>query len=155
MTDMDMASTPVTTAQGAGLLWTKPDHWTEKPASAMRRGTLTVTDDQGQTAELAITAFPGDVGGNLANVNRWRGQLQLPPIGEAELGPALEHADYNGLHFDIVDIPGPPGPNQQRMLGAIVPYGQATWFFKFTGPDALVQRERETFRTFLTTVKAP
>src|SRR5688572_21226281 len=81
----DMASTPVTTAAGAGLTWTAPAHWKAKPGSAMRKGSYAVPGEGGAEADLSITAFPGDVGGELANLNRWRGQIQLPPITDAEL----------------------------------------------------------------------
>jgi len=149
----DMASTAVPTAKGDGLTWTAPSHWTVKPASAMRRGSFSIKGSDGAVGDLAITAFPGNVGGNLANVNRWRGQIQLPPIGEADLDKALVHLDANGLHLDVVDLQGPAGADTQRILGAIVPYGDATWFFKLSGPDALVASEKSAFMTFLQTIK--
>src|SRR5882724_4414392 len=76
----DMAATAVPTASGDGLAWTAPANWTVKPASAMRKGSYRVPGPDGTDADLSITAFPGDVGGRLANVNRWRGQLELPPL---------------------------------------------------------------------------
>ena len=39
------------------------------------------------------------------------------------------------------------------MIGAIIPYEGATWFFKLTGPDALVAGERDRFMAFLKTIK--
>ena len=83
-----MAGTPVATAQGSQLTWTVPGDWKDKPGSAMRKGSYAVPGPGGE-ADLAITAFPGDVGGDLANVNRWRGQLALPPIEAGELEAAL------------------------------------------------------------------
>jgi len=117
----------------------------------MRKATYAITGDAGATAELAITAFPGDVGGTLANVNRWRGQLALAPIGDDALSSALSHVEFNGLHADVVELVSPDGT--KRVLGAIVPAGGATWFFKLTGPDALVLREKPAFLAFLQTVK--
>jgi len=150
-----MANTAVTTAEGPGLSWSAPAHWTAKPASAMRKGSYAITDDTGATADLSITAFPGDVGGDLANVNRWRGQLQLPPLAAAELASATTHLDANDLHFTTVDFTGGPGATPQRVLGAIVPVGNATWFFKLTGPAALVAREQAAFASFLQTIRTP
>jgi hypothetical protein len=121
----------------------------------MRKGSYAITDDTGATADLSITAFPGDVGGDLANVNRWRGQLQLPPLAAAELASATTHLDANDLHFTTVDFTGGPGATPQRVLGAIVPVGNATWFFKLTGPAALVAREQAAFAAFLQTIRAP
>ena len=149
-----MANTAVTTAEGPGLSWSAPAHWTAKPASAMRKGSYAITDDSGATADLSITAFPGDVGGDLANVNRWRGQLQLPPLAVNELGSATTHMDINGLHLTTVDFTGGPAASPQRVLGAIVPLGNATWFFKLSGPAALVAREQAPFATCLQTIRA-
>ncbi|MSU50501.1 MAG: hypothetical protein EXS37_15685 [Opitutus sp.] len=148
-----MANTAVATASGAGLAWTAPAHWTAKTGSAMRKGSYAIkADGMAGEADLSITAFPGDVGGDLANLNRWRGQIQLPPISQAELEAATQHLDRNGLHLTVVDLAG-AGATAQRILGAMVPHNGSTWFFKLMGPDALVAKEKPAFTTFLDTVK--
>ncbi len=151
----NMASTPVPTAEGGDLAWTAPAGWQARPASAMRKGTYIVAGPGGATAELAITAFPGDVGGDLANVNRWRGQLQLAPIPASELPAALSRFKANGLDFAVTEMVALTGNPPQRVIGAIVPHNGSTWFFKLAGPDALVAGERDTFNTFLQTLRAP
>lgn len=147
-----MANTPVATADGAGLTWTAPAHWKTKPGSAMRKGSYAIAGDGGE-ADLAITAFPGDVGGDLANLNRWRGQLSLPPVAQAEFEASRQQIQRNQLAMTVVEIAG-TGPGAQRILGAMIPYGGATWFVKLMGPDALVAREKAVFLAFLDTVKA-
>jgi hypothetical protein len=144
----DMASQPVATAAGQALVWTAPSDWTPKAGSAMRKGSYTISGPEG-AGDLSITAFPGDVGGDLANVNRWRGQLQLPPV--AELAGAVDTLDANGLHLLVFDAAN----GGSRILGAIVPRPGETWFFKLTGPDDLVARTKPAFLDFLKTVKAP
>lgn len=144
-----MASTAVPTSQGAGLAWTAPTHWKSIPASAMRKATYKIAGDGGTEAELSITAFPGDVGGELMNLNRWRGQLQLPPVAEAEFATAVTRREHNGLKFGLVDLAG----SSQRLLGAWVPFAGSTWFFKLTGPDALLAKEKANFETFIASVK--
>ena len=88
-----MAETPVATASGAGLHWTAPAGWKAKPLSAMRKGSFAVAGSGGADADLSITAFPGDVGGELANVNRWRGQVQLPALAPADLAARAKQAE--------------------------------------------------------------
>lgn len=151
--DAVMRNTAVTTASGPGLAWTAPAHWRAGDERPMRRATFLVTAEDGATAELAVTAFPGDVGGNLANVNRWRQQLGLPPITEAQLGSALQHIHVGPLHIDVAEIVGPGTPPAKRVLGAIVPYQGSTWFFKLDGPDSLVSREKIAFYHFLQTLR--
>lgn len=146
-----MANTPVATASGPGLTWKAPAAWTEKPATAMRRGNFIIKGDGGE-AELTITAFPGDVGGEAANINRWRGQVELPPATPAQLEASTQHVDANGLHMTVVDFAG-TGGGAKRLLGAIVPHAGGTWFVKLIGPDALVAKEKPAFMAFLETVK--
>lgn len=151
----NMAGTPVATAAGAGLTWTAPAGWESRQGSAMRKATYVIAGEGGATAELAITAFPGDVGGDLANVNRWRGQIGLPPISAAELPAALERFEANGLKIAVADLTATSGSPATRVLGGIVPHDGSTWFFKLTGPAPLIEREKVAFIDFLKTVKAP
>ena len=146
-----MANTAVPTASGAALAWTAPAHWTAKPAGAMRKGSYSIKGDGGE-ADMSITAFPGDVGGDLANLNRWRGQIGLGPIAQAEFESTTQHLDYNGLHLTVVDIAG-TGATAQRILGAMVPHAGGTWFFKLMGPAGLVAKEKAAFAAFLETIK--
>lgn len=147
-----MAGTPVATATGAALTWSAPASWTTKAGSSMRKGSYAIKGDGGE-ADMAITAFPGDVGGDLANVNRWRGQIGLPPIAPGELAGAVQRLERNGLKIGVVDLGGATGANPQRTLAAIVPHAGSSWFFKLTGPDALVAKEKAAFMAFLDTIK--
>jgi len=152
---VDMANAAVTTGEGPTLKWTAPPHWQSKPASAMRKATYLIVGEDGATADLSVTAFPGAVGGELANINRWRGQLQLPPLAEAGLDGAISRITVNGLQVVLVDLTGGPADKPQRMLGAIVPSNGANWFFKLTGPEALVAREKPAFLAFVQTLQSP
>jgi hypothetical protein len=151
----DMANTPVIKAEGPGLKWTAPPHWQDKPPTAMRKATDVVPGVGGANGEISVTAFPGEVGGELANVNRWRGQFQLAPLTAADLPTTVTRLTANGLQIALVDFSGGTADNPQRLLGAIVPSNGATWFFKFTGPSVLVAAERPAFLTFLQSLSAP
>jgi hypothetical protein len=150
-----MATTAVPTASGADLTWTAPSNWKPKAPGAMRKGSFSVVGEGGAEADLSITAFPGDVGGELANFNRWRGQIKLPPLQESELASAATRIEHDGLTFVVVDFVNSSSEKPQRILGAVVPFKGATWFFKLTGPDVLVAREKPAFLAFLETVRAP
>ncbi|MSU23383.1 MAG: hypothetical protein EXS32_06105 [Opitutus sp.] len=146
-----MSGNAVSTANGPGLTWTAPTHWKPIAASAMRKGSYAVAGIGGADADLSITAFPGDVGGELANLNRWRGQLSLAPASAAELAATITRFEQGGLKFAVVDFDN----GQQRLLGAIVPVSGSTWFFKLLGPAATLAKEKSAFLEFLQTVKAP
>lgn len=147
--EANMANAAVPTAEGAGLLWRAPSEWPAKPLTAMRKGSYAVPGEGGAAGDLSVTAFPGDVGGELANVNRWRGQVQLPPVDESGLAAVVERRELGGLAATVVDF---GGAGAQRILGAIVPFGGATWFFKLEGPDALVEGAKPKFLAFLRTI---
>ena len=148
-----MAAGPqMATATGASLVWDAPPRWVAKPAGSMRKGSYTL-GGEGPTADLGITAFPGDVGGEWANVNRWRGQLQLAPVAAAEVEAMVTRSESNGLKFTVVDLLGSANGAPTRLLGAMVPYAGATWFFKVLGPDAVVTGEKKAFLEFLKTIR--
>lgn len=142
-----MDSVPVQAESGASLLWTAPADWQNAPGNAMRRGSYAA----GGGAEVAITAFPGDVGGVLANVNRWRGQAGLSPVDEAGLAQSTAAVDSNGLHFVVLDASDGASP----IVAALVPWNGGTWFFKLTGPSDAVARAKPSFMAFLRTVRTP
>jgi hypothetical protein len=141
---------PFQVAASGSLLWEAPAGWKPGPGGAMRKGSYAVGTGE-DAIDVSITAFPGDVGGVLANVNRWRGQAGLPPVDDAGLAAATQALDANGLHFVVVDAAG----SGRRVLAALVPWQGGTWFFKMTGPDGAVGREKPGFIGFLRTVKAP
>jgi hypothetical protein len=148
-----MADTAVPTASGAGLDWQAPADWQSRPASAMRKATFVIPGAAGES-ELSVTAFPGDVGGELANVNRWRGQAGLPALQAKELESSVSRIEANGLRFTIVDLEA-PGTATKSILGAIVPVSGSTWFFKLTGPAAALKAAKPSFLGFLRTVREP
>jgi hypothetical protein len=149
-----MADTSVPTAGGDSLAWQAPAGWAPKAASAMRKGSYSVPGGGGES-DLSITAFPGDVGGELANVNRWRSQLAQPPLRPDDLEGAVTRVEANGLKLAIVEIAPRGDPAGKGMIGAMVPVGGSTWFFKLTGPGPSVKAAKPAFIEFLRTVRAP
>lgn len=148
-----MAGASVPTSAGADLAWQAPASWVSKPACPMRKATYGVPGPGG-ASELSITAFPGDVGGELANVNRWRGQVGLPRLGEEDLEASVSRVEANGLAFTVVELM-PEGKGANGILGAIVPFGGTTWFFKLTGPAPALRASKPEFIGFLKSVRAP
>jgi hypothetical protein len=148
-----MADTAVPTADTT-LVWQAPAQWVSKPAAQFRKATFAVPGDAGES-DLSITAFPGEAGGELANVNRWRSQLAQPPLGPEDLEGAVTRVEANGLKFAIVEIAPRGDPAGKGMIGAMVPVGGSTWFFKLTGPGPSVKAAKPAFIEFLRTVHTP
>ena len=135
---------------GDGISWQTPEGWTQKKESTEFRFAQI---DLGDNLLLVVSRFPGDVGGNLANVNRWRGQLQLPPIKADELEKVTKKVQAGDATAILTDFTSEAG--DQRMLGAIVPdeKGGRTWFFKVTGPAKAVGGQADKFQKFVESVK--
>lgn len=141
-------------AAPAGVHWTAPSTWEEQPASGFRKGSYVVRRPEGKTADVSVISFPETAGGLLANVNRWRDQLKLPPITNvAEAGTPMPVAGRDLFFVDLVsEQPIGPDESKSRILGGVFPLAAETWFFKMTGPDAVVESQREAFRQFLASV---
>ena len=139
------------TAGTDSLVWAAPDHWLAKPLGPMRRGSFTPKNEHGD-ADCSIFVFPAATNPLLANINRWRGQIGLPNLSEAQLPAETSVLENSGLSFTVVDMLGQQGGNPTRVLGAILYRGDEAWFFKLGGPDATVAAEKSAFLDFLRTV---
>ena len=140
-------------AEGSSLKWTAPATWTVKPATSMRKGSYAL--GQAGEVDLSVTAFPGDVGGPIANVNRWLGQVGLAPIQESDLPQYTSHIEANGLVFFLADT-GSKNPSQpKRIFAAVVAWQGNSWFFKLSGPAEQVGAAKPEFIEFLRSVRAP
>ena len=60
--------------------WAIPEEWLPGKPSTVRRGSFSVMGSNNQDVDISVTTFPGDVGGELMNINRWRQQIGLSPI---------------------------------------------------------------------------
>ncbi|MFZ4576682.1 MAG: hypothetical protein ACOYN0_20055, partial [Phycisphaerales bacterium] len=126
----------------ASVTWTLPDGWKEiQTDEPMRIATIQAADQQ-----VLISAFPGDVGGLVANVNRWRGQLGLQPADEAQILASLKTESIEGVKVSNLRIVGDSGSD---MLAAIINPGDGkTWFVKCTAPAAAATSLEAQFVAF-------
>ncbi len=130
-------------AAASSVTWTAPQGW-EPVKSDQQMRIATFHPGPGQP-EVSVTAFPGDSGGLLANINRWRTQLKLDPIEESQLPQSVEVSTTEGVKVALADLAG----NNQQMLGAvIVPGDGKTWFVKATGEPAAIAALKPAFTAF-------
>lgn len=144
------AADPKAPAVGGRLTWTIPEGWKSDPTVRnMRDATFVITRADGAGGEIAISHFPGDVGGDLENVNRWLGQLGLSSIDQAGLEKQVSSVKAGPKTFSFVDLKG----EKSRMATGWTRHGGDTWFFKLTGPDDLVEGELPAFNAFLQSIR--
>jgi hypothetical protein len=91
----------------------------------------------------------------LGNVNRWRGQLGLNQQSQAEVDKLVTSVDIEGGKAMFVEMSGTDMKSgaKTRLIGAIVPKGQQTWFYKLMGSAPLVEQQKDAFTKFVQTVK--
>lgn len=138
-------------ADSAGPNFKAPANWSEKTPGPMVQRAFNVSGDAG-AAEVTISRFPGDTGGMIANVNRWRGQLGLTPLAAAEAGQGIEMVEIGGKKDSyLIDIKGTNARTGKpaRMVALGVPSKGETWFFKLLGDEAVVAKEKDAFMQFI------
>jgi hypothetical protein len=124
--------------------WTVPPSWKATAPKQMQVARFSVPEQGNATAEVSVSVFPGDTGGTLANINRWRKQLQLKEVGESELSSLVKPLDPALPGSILVDMTS----SGKRMVGAIVPRGERYWFYKLMGDAAAVAPEKDAFIGF-------
>ena len=135
-------------AEAGAIRYSVPEGWEEVPPSGIRKVNLIVEDENGR-AELTVLVFPGDVGGRLANINRWREQIGLDPVTPEAL-PAFTQAYPMSQHGGLyVRLEG----GAQSILGGLLPFHGFTWFFKFQGSSGTVLANEAQMKDFLDSVR--
>lgn len=136
-------------AAGAGSVEYKvPKGWKEITPNGIRKVNLLIEDELGQ-AELTVLAFPGDVGGRLANINRWREQIGLKAASLETLTKITEPyiiSQHNGFYVRL------EGDNKS-ILGAMLPFHNYTWFFKLLGDTSTVLANEAKMKDFIDSVR--
>jgi hypothetical protein len=131
--------------------WQVPAGWKEIDGGQFLVAKFIISGADNLQAAVNVSMSAGDGGGLLGNVNRWRGQLGLNQQSQAEVDKSVTSVDIQGGKAILVDMSGTDMKSgaKSRLIGAIVPKGQQTWFYKLMGPAALVEQEKNTFTKFV------
>lgn len=147
----EAASAP---AQSPKIQVIAPQDWKVSQGSSMRVASFAVKGEGGTTADVSVIPLPGNSGSVLDNVNRWRGQVQLPPLATADdpaLGVEMIGTAGKLIVTHIVSVEPLLDGKKSAILGAILEAKGVTWFFKMTGEASLVEANREKFEMFART----
>jgi hypothetical protein len=139
---------PPTPTGAEALKWTLPTGWTESRPGGMRYATLKPSADS--KLEASVVVLPGPAGGELPNVNRWRGQIGLPPIDAAALATARQSVKTKAGDISLYDFTG-EGEQKSRMIAGLLTTDGSTWFVKMVGDAEPVGAVRPDFIHLLET----
>ncbi|HUE37383.1 MAG TPA: hypothetical protein VMO20_08330 [Candidatus Acidoferrum sp.] len=127
--------------------WTVPSDWQEAPAGSFLIAKFTIPGANSATATVNVSQSAGDGGGLMPNVNRWRGQLGLPPANDAL---AITY-NFPGGQGQVVTLNGADVQTGQpaEIQAAIITLSDRTWFYKLMGDPNVVNAHKEEFITFV------
>jgi hypothetical protein len=144
-----MAAPPPQTTSAPAIKWKTPEGWTEVPPSSMQYASFSALADEGGKIDISIVTFPGDGGSDADNINRWRGQIGLPPIDPSAVTSQVAALKTAGMTFSTTDIAGA----NTRTIAAWTRRDGRVWFFKATGPNAAIEKEKSNFVKFIESVR--
>src|SRR4030095_12568709 len=144
-----MAAAPPQTTSAPQIKWNAPEGWTEVPPSSMRYASFSAPADDGGKIDISIVTFPGDGGSDADNINRWRGQMGLAPVDASTVTSQIAPLKTADTTFSTTDIAG----DKTRTIAAWTRRDGRVWFFKATGPNAAVEKEKPKFLEFLRSVQ--
>lgn len=141
---LNLATAPPTPESGPPpKAWPAPPTWQQQTPGMMQDAKFSV---QGGKALVTVSSAGGDM---TANIQRWRGQLQMAPASDAEVQKLAQPLDLAGVKATLVDLAGP----KQRMIVVIVPKGEQAVFYKLMGDPTAVLAEKGALVEFVKKVK--
>ena len=144
-----MAAMPAMDAAAPPIKWETPEDWTEVPPSSMRYASFSASAENGEKIDISVVTFPGEGGSDSDNINRWRGQIGLPPIDKNAVTSQIASLKTADATFSTADIVGA----KARTIAAWTHHDGRVWFFKATGPTAAVEKEKPNFVEFIESVR--
>ena len=144
-----MAAMPSQESGAPQIKWKTPEGWTEVPPSSMRYASFSASDENGGKIDISVVTFPGEGGSDADNVNRWRRQIGLGPLDDKEITTTIVPMNAGSANFSMVDMAG----GDSRVIAAWTRRTGRSWFFKMSGPDPLIEREKPKFFDFLRSIE--
>jgi hypothetical protein len=145
----EMAGAPPQTTSAPQIQWRTPEGWTELPPSSMRYASFSAPADDGGKIDISVVTFPGDGGSDADNINRWRGQIGLEPLDASTVTSQIAPLKTADTTFSTTDIAG----DKTRTIAAWTRRDGRVWFFKATGPNASMEKEKPKFVKFIESVR--
>ena len=127
-----------------------PSGWTVGKPGEFQKAVYEVRDGSRQ-AVISVSAAGGKL---MANINRWRDQVQLPPLDEAGIEKESRPIKIGDLTGTWVEAVGPAEAQpRETILGVVVDVQGTQWFIKLKGDAELAEREKPQFEKFVQSLR--
>lgn len=140
-----------------GSEWVTPTNWSETEPSQFSLINFEARHGD-NTATISVTKLAKNAG-LLNNVNRWRGQLGLEKIDQAELTETTRPFEVDGNSGTYVEMSGTRDGRPAMTLGVIHSLSYRTlpeiWFYKITGNTDAVMKEKAAFEEYVRSARYP
>src|SRR6266704_3258441 len=143
------AAAPPQAPNAPQIKWKKPETWTEVPPSSMRYASFSASSEDGGKIDISIVTFAGDGGSDADNINRWREQMGLAPVDANAVTSQVAPLKTADTTFSTTDIAG----DKTRTIAAWTRRDGRVWFFKATGPNVAIEKEKPNFVKFIESVR--
>ena len=140
-----------------GSEWQPPANWseTERAQFSLINFEARHGDD---TAVISVTKLAKNAK-LLDNINRWRGQLGLGEIDQAELAKIKQPFEVDGNPGTFVEMSGTRDGRPTTTLGVIHSLSYRSlpemWFYKITGDTEAVMGEKAAFQEYVRSARYP
>jgi len=142
------------------LRWDVPSGWRRVSGSSMRVVTFKVAGKvAGQAeAECWVIDLSGTAGGIIDNVNRWRGEMQKPPLSAQDVDrlPRIEVlGEQSPLLEEDGSYQGMGGPKLEKgvLFGVVCPLSDVTLFIKMVGGTEDMRAAKNDFLKFCASLR--
>ncbi len=133
-----------------------PGEWIkETPSTSMRIAQFQIPNDNGKKGELAVFS---KIGGSIEqNLSRWAGQFQQPDESDSKEKAEYDSQAVSGIPITFMYLTGTylsggmmgksltEKPNY-ALHAAIVEAPDGVYYFKMTGPEAIMMKWKSIFR---------
>jgi hypothetical protein len=160
----DAPKDPPAVERARPIAWQIPAGWQEvaDPMSGGQFGRFATIQVSESDPNLLLSVNRVTTSSVASNLNRWEGQLGLPPTPEADAAKKVTIFEAAGHPGFIVDLTGNTTDNKTnaksptRMLAALVSSdGGEAWSFKLEGPPDKIAPQASSFDAFVRSVSFP
>ena len=135
-------------SNSSGLSWTAPKGWVEEAGKSMRLVTFRISDH----SECSFIILGGAAGGLESNVNRWRGQIGLSPIGEEAILKMAQNIKTPINDAQMFKLKN-PNNKDSAFLVSIIPLNGKTLFVKLNSPFDKIDSLENDYKNLLLSIK--